>query len=90
MRAQCGVNNRIVSNKYFFQASCAYTACANPALSIEDNSNCKCQAATTADHFPARTKITQSDAQEFAAAHCDLVYAKIHFDGAVNDATKFQ
>ena len=42
-----------------------------------------------ADHFLVRIKITESAAQEFAAAHCDLVYDAVDFDGGVKDVIGF-
>ena len=42
-----------------------------------------------ADHFLVRMKSMESDAQASSAAHCDLVYNAIEFDGMVNDVVKF-
>ena len=43
----------------------------------------------TVDQFMVRMRLTESDAYAFAAAHCDLVYNAIDFDGKVNDVIKF-
>ena len=56
---------------------------------MEGDCGLKCQTAMTADYFLVRTKLLESSAQVFAAAHCGLVYDAIDFGGMVNDMVKF-
>ena len=65
-----------------------HTARANPPLFVEPNCDFKCQATMTADQFLIRVKLVESSAQEFASAHCGLVFNAIDFDMMVNDVVK--
>ena len=67
----------------------AHTACANQPLFIKKGCNSKCQVLMIAEQFLVRTTLAGDSAQVFAAAHCDLVYDAIDFDGMVNDVIRF-